>query len=352
MANKENNISINPNAQVIFNRKKSAPISVGDLMIGIEKGDRYILSKAITLVESNQIEDQSVANQLIDFCINKKPESLRIGITGTPGVGKSTFIDTLGTQIINENHKLAVLAIDPSSNISRGSILGDKTRMERLSMNLNAYIRPTPSADNLGGVARKTRETMILCEAAGFDTIIIETVGVGQSETAVYQLTDVFLLILQPGAGDELQGIKRGIMEMADILAINKADGERLSMAKFAKAAYTSALHLFQPKTSNWIPKVLTCSSTEENGILDIWNTIQSFQNLTIANNYKINKRNHQKLYWFEETFQNKLLNFYLENKEIADYKEELEMKILADTVTPFLAVDKLIQKIIDKYQK
>lgn len=343
MQNKNSHQSINPNALKFLNKQKSKTLSLSDLKSGISNGDRYILSKAITLIESNQIDDKIIASELIDYCVQKNNNALRIGITGTPGVGKSTFIDALGSQIISENHKLAVLAIDPSSSISKGSILGDKTRMEKLSQNLNAYIRPSASAKNLGGVARKTRETMLLCEAAGFDTIIIETVGVGQSETTVYQLSDLFLLLLQPGAGDELQGIKRGIMEMADIIAINKYDGERLQMAKQAKAAYTSALHLFQPKASNWIPKVITCSALENVGILELWKDIKSYHKLIQSNKFLDEKRNQQNLYWFKENLQQRILSHFYEHQDIANQFKMMELNVLQSKISPFNAVDELM---------
>lgn len=343
MQNKNSHQSINPNALKFLNKQKSKTLSLSDLKSGISNGDRYILSKAITLIESNQIDDKIIASELIDYCVQKNNNALRIGITGTPGVGKSTFIDALGSQIISENHKLAVLAIDPSSSISKGSILGDKTRMEKLSQNLNAYIRPSASAENLGGVARKTRETMLLCEAAGFDTIIIETVGVGQSETTVYQLSDLFLLLLQPGAGDELQGIKRGIMEMADIIAINKYDGERLQMAKQAKAAYTSALHLFQHKASNWIPKVITCSALENVGILELWKDIKSYHKLIQSNKFLDEKRNQQNLYWFKENLQQRILSHFYEQPDIANQFKMMELNILQNKISPFNAVDELM---------
>jgi len=349
MQNKNSNHSINPNVKKFLQKQKSKVLSISDLKSGISNGNRFVLSKAITLIESNQEDDKIVAKELIDFCVKQNNNSLRIGITGTPGVGKSTFIDTLGTQIISENHKLAVLAIDPSSSISKGSILGDKTRMEKLSQNLNAYIRPSASAENLGGVARKTRETMLLCEAAGFDTIIIETVGVGQSEITVYQLSDLFLLLLQPGAGDELQGIKRGIMEMADIIAINKYDGERKQMANQAKAAYTNALHLFQPKSSEWTPKVMTCSAIENVGIQELWQEINTYHQFIQSNNHKEEKRIQQNIYWFKENLQQRILSHFNTEPDLSNQFNMMKNKVLQKKVSPFEAVDELMDKIFPK---
>ena len=250
-------------AQQIQQFRKNIP-TAEELITGILEGDKTALSRAITLVESTNPEHLEKANEVIKGCLPHANNSIRIGITGVPGVGKSTFIEAFGTHLTSLGKKVAVLAVDPSSSISHGSILGDKTRMEELVKDKKAFIRPSASGGTLGGVARKTREAIILCEACGFDTIIIETVGVGQSETAVHSMVDFFLLLKISGAGDELQGIKRGIMEMTDTIVINKADGDNIVKAKLAKSEFNRALHLFPPKSSGWMPKVTTCSAYEK----------------------------------------------------------------------------------------
>ena len=247
-------------AENLKKHRKITP-SVKELFQGITKGDKTSLSRGITLIESTAIKHQRQAKELIEACLPYANKSIRIGITGVPGVGKSTFIEQFGKLLVDDGKKVAVLTIDPSSTLSKGSILGDKTRMEELVKEVNVFIRPSASGESLGGVARKTREAIILCEAAGFDTIIIETVGVGQSETAVHSMTDFFLLMKLAGAGDELQGIKRGIMEMADAIVINKADGENIKAAKLAKTEFNRALHLYPAKESGWNPKTITCSA-------------------------------------------------------------------------------------------
>ena len=280
---------------------------------GILAGDRVMLSRAITLVESRLASDQELAQQVINAVLPHAGNSVRIGITGVPGVGKSTFIEAFGSYLIKEqDKKLAVLAIDPTSQRSGGSILGDKTRMEALSMNPQAYIRPSPAGKSLGGVAKNTRETIILCEAAGFDTIIVETVGVGQSETAVHAMVDFFLLLMLAGAGDELQGIKRGIMEMADAIAITKADGGNVGKATSAQAEYQGALHLYPVGVSGWLPKVSVCSAVENTGLDTIWQTVSEYLSLTHTNGYFEKKRRDQNLQWMYEAIRQGLEdNFY-----------------------------------------
>ena len=255
--------SVNENAVENFRRSRKQLPTINEFVQGIKEGSRALLSQAITLIESALPEHQSLSQELIKRCLPLSGKSIRIGITGVPGAGKSTFIESFGGFLTAKGHHLAVLAIDPSSERSGGSILGDKTRMEELSADERAFIRPSPSGGTTGGVARKTRESIILCEAAGYDTIIVETVGVGQSETAVHSMVDFFLLLMIPGAGDELQGMKRGIMEMADMIVINKADGDTLTLARKAKTEYTNAMHLFPLPPSGWAPAVLTCSSLE-----------------------------------------------------------------------------------------
>lgn len=267
---------VNPYLKKMRTAKRRS-FTASEYVEGIVKGDTSILSQAVTLVESNLYEHQTLAQEVIEKCLPHACDSVRVGITGVPGAGKSTSIDTFGLHVLKRGGKLAVLAIDPSSERSKGSILGDKTRMEKLSIHPNAFIRPSPSAGSLGGVARKTRETIVLCEAAGYNNIFVETVGVGQSETAVHSMVDFFLLIQLAGTGDELQGIKRGIMEMADGIVINKADGSNIEKAKLAQAQFRNALHLFPPTPSGWTPQVLTYSGYYELGIAEVWDMIDKY---------------------------------------------------------------------------
>ena len=314
-----------------------------ELVDGILAGNITALSRAITLVESTNSNHLAKANEVINACLPHASKSIRIGITGVPGVGKSTFIEAFGKFLTSLGKKVAVLAVDPSSTISHGSILGDKTRMEELVKDKNAYIRPSASGETLGGVARKTRETITLCEACGFDTIIIETVGVGQSETAVHSMVDFFLLLKISGAGDELQGIKRGIMEMADAIVINKADGDNIRKAHFAKMEFNRALHLFPAKKSGWIPKTSTCSSITHEGIPLVWETIESFLDLTKTNNSFFEKRKEQNQYWMFETINEQLkLNFY-NQIEIQDLLEPTKKAVQNDEISPFAAAQKLL---------
>jgi LAO/AO transport system kinase len=310
---------------------------------GILKKDRVLLSQAITLIESAHPEHQKTAQEIIARCLPRANKSIRIGITGTPGVGKSTFIEAFGQYVIGQNRKVAVLAIDPSSQLNRGSILGDKTRMLHLSNDENAFIRPSPAGESLGGVARKTRETIILCEAAGFDTIIIETVGVGQSEVAVHSMVDFFLLLLQPGAGDELQGIKRGIVEMADMIAINKADEERILLAKQAKVAYQNALKLFPPKESNWLPQSIVCSALSKLGIDEIWEQVVDYQYFTKGNQYFEKHRQAQSKYWLQETIHNELQQLFYQNEKVKSLLPALEDAVIKGEESSFEAAKKLI---------
>jgi LAO/AO transport system kinase len=332
---------VNPNIYKIRHRKNILPAD--DYVKGIINGNINILSQAITLIESSLPEHNLLAQQIIEKCLNHSGKSIRIGITGVPGVGKSTFIEALGMEIVNSGNKLAVLAIDPSSEKSKGSILGDKTRMERLATHQNAFIRPSPSAGSLGGVARKTRETVILCEAAGFNTIFIETVGVGQSETSVHSMVDFFLLLMLAGAGDELQGIKRGIMEMSDAIAITKADSSNVIKANLAKAQYQNALHLFPPTESGWTPKVLTCSALENTGILAVWELINDYISQTSENEYFEKNRNKQSLYWMYETINEAIKkNFYCSDA-IKEKLKTIEKDILDNKVSSFKAAKILL---------
>ncbi len=341
--------SINPEVIRKFRLKKKVQLSVEEYVKGILEGNRTILGQAITLIESSLQEHINLAQEIIEKCLPHSGKSVRIGITGVPGVGKSTFIESMGRFITKQSGKLAVLAVDPSSEKSKGSILGDKTRMEELANDPNAFIRPSPSAGSLGGVARKTRETIILCEAAGFNVIFIETVGVGQSETAVHSMVDFFLLLMLAGAGDELQGIKRGIMEMADAITITKADGENVQRAEMAKVEYQNALHLFPPTESGWIPKVLTCSSFKRIGINKIWETIEDFINQAKDSNYFDKKRKEQARYWMYESINEALkTNFY--NEEGIKKKLQLfEENVLNGKMNSFLASRMIIDDYFNK---
>jgi len=340
--------SINPRIAERLKMKRKK-YSVDDYVNGILNGDRGILSQAITLIESSKFEHQKIAQEIIEKCLPYSGKSVRIGITGVPGAGKSTFIEAFGKHVTNNGHKLAVLAIDPSSERSKGSILGDKTRMEELSVDQNAYIRPSPSAGSLGGVARKTRESLILCEAAGFDTILIETVGVGQSETAVHSMVDFFLLIKIAGAGDELQGIKRGIMEMADAISINKADGNNIHKAQLARVQFENALHLFPQSPSGWNPKVLTCSAIEKTGIDSIWDTIMDYCSHTQQNGYFEHRRSEQAKYWMYETINDQLKDGFYQQKIIKEQIPDFEQKVLNDEMSSFVAAFKLLNTYFDE---
>ncbi len=328
----------------IKNRFKKEPLTVEQYFNGIRLGNRAVLSRAITLIESTRREDKQKASKLIDRCLPYSGNSFRIGITGVPGVGKSTFIEACGLSFINKGKKIAVLAIDPSSSRTKGSILGDKTRMERLSVNNHAFIRPSSSAGTLGGVARNTRESIILCEAAGFNTILIETVGVGQSETAVAQMTDFFLLLMLAGGGDELQGIKRGIMEMADLIVINKADGDNLQKANLAKREYQNALHLFPATQSGWKPEVVTASSIEGRGLTEIKNIIEKYIELTTKNGFLYHHRKQQLISIMKETVADALKDNFYNNNLIKTSIVRFEEKIMNGEITPYKAADKLLE--------
>ena len=328
--------------KTIKERRQEQP-SVTDLVHGIIKGDITALSRAITIIESVNPSHLEKANTIIKGCLPHANQSVRIGITGVPGVGKSTFIETFGTYLTSLGKKVAVLAIDPSSTLTKGSILGDKTRMEDLVKNQNAFIRPSPSGTSLGGVARKTRETIILCEAAGYDIIIIETVGVGQSETAVHSMVDFFLLLKLAGAGDELQGIKRGIMEMADAIAINKADGDNIKQATLAKVEFNRAMHLYPAKPSGWQPKVTLCSALKNEGINDLWKLIEDYLKLTKNNKYFEINRKDQNKFWLLQTIEDRLKSDFFNTPKI---KKELEIqlkRIEEGKTTPFAAAEKLL---------
>ncbi|MDR2025964.1 MAG: methylmalonyl Co-A mutase-associated GTPase MeaB [Prevotellaceae bacterium] len=339
---------VNPDAIARIRKNRKKPLTVEEYVEGILEGQITVLSKAITLVESFLDEHHEMAQAIIEKCLPYSGKSTRIGITGVPGAGKSTFIEAFGKKITSWGHKLAVLAIDPSSERSKGSILGDKTRMIELSCDPKAFIRPSPSAGSLGGVARKTRETVILCEAAGFDTVFIETVGVGQSETAVHSMVDFFLLLMISGAGDELQGIKRGIMEMANMIVINKADGNNVEKAMLAKAQYQSAMHLFPPAASGWIPKVLTASSKEKTGMGEIWATINKYLFLTENNGFFQSNRQEQTKFWMYETINEALQNSFYSNPQIRSLLKDYEDRVVSDRISSFVAAKELLNRYVE----
>jgi LAO/AO transport system kinase len=331
--------SINP----AFRAKKLSLKSAEEYAEGIRRGDRATLSQAITLIESTRDEYRRMGQDVLNMLLPSTGKSVRIGITGVPGVGKSTFIEAMGRHIIEEGKKLAVLAIDPSSSRSKGSILGDKTRMPWLSTHDNAFIRPSPTSGTLGGVAQKTRETMLLCEAAGYDTLFIETVGVGQSETTVHSMVDFFLLLMLAGAGDELQGIKRGIMEMADLIAINKAEGENISPAKRAKKEYENALSLFPPSASGWEPTVMTCSALNREGIEEIWSRIEEYVTLTKGNGYFSGRRKEQAAYWMHESIDQQLKEQFYSHPDVKKKLLNLEKAVEEGRMSPFNAASELM---------
>lgn len=335
------------------NRSKKRQFSVGEYVEGIVKGDITMLSRAVTLVESVKPEHQVLAQEVIEKCLPYSGNSVRVGISGVPGAGKSTSIDVFGLHVLEEKGgKLAVLAIDPSSERSKGSILGDKTRMEKLSVHPKSFIRPSPSAGSLGGVARKTRETIILCEAAGFDKIFVETVGVGQSETAVHSMVDFFLLIQLAGTGDELQGIKRGIMEMADGIIINKADGNNVEKAKLAAAHFRNALHLFPAPESGWTPQVLTYSGFYNIGVKEIWDMVYAYVDFVKKNGYFDYRRNEQAKYWMYETINEHLRDSFYQDPLIADMLEIKEKEVLNGQATSFTAAKKLLDVYFHQLKK
>ncbi len=322
--------------------KRRPEYSVDEYVKGILDGDMAILAQAVTLVESANEEHYIKAQKVIEKCLPHSGNSLRLGITGVPGAGKSTFVENIGMDIVSMDKKLAVLAIDPSSEKTKGSILGDKTRMEQLSVHKNAFIRPSPSAGSLGGVARKTRESIILCEAAGFDVIFVETVGVGQSEIAVHSMVDFFLLIQLAGTGDELQGIKRGIMEMADGIVINKADGTNIDKANLAKSHFQNALHLFPMPDSGWSPKVLTCSAFHHLNLDAVWKMITDYVEFTKENGYFAEKRLQQSKYWMYETIDQQLKNNFYFNPMVEAMLKQAEEDLINNKITPFIAANKL----------
>jgi len=329
----------------LVNISNTRTLNQKNLINNILNGDTVSLSRAITLIESKKNSDRKLANNILKECLSKnKTTSIRIGITGVPGVGKSTFIEALGTYLSKLEKKVAVLAVDPSSSITRGSILGDKTRMKNLVKDPSIYIRPSPAGNELGGVSNKTRESIILCESAGYDIILIETVGVGQSETSVYEMVDYFLLLKLAGAGDELQGIKRGIIEMADSIIINKSDGDNISAANQAQSEFSLALSLYPVKLSKWKPKVTTCSSINNNGIEEIWKDICDYFKLTKKNGYFLKNRNNQKRNWLMQTINNRIQDdFYNNSKTVIEIDNQIEL-LKKNKTTVLAAAEKIIK--------
>ncbi len=310
---------------------------------GIVDGDRILLSRAITLIESERREDQNLAREIVDLCLPRSGKSIRVGITGVPGVGKSSFIEALGGTLTAKGHKLAVLAVDPSSQVSGGSILGDKSRMTTLASDPNAFVRPSPSRGSLGGVARKTRETILLCEAAGYDIVLVETVGVGQSETVVHSMVDCFLLLMLAGAGDELQGVKRGIMEMAHLLAITKADGDNLVHARVARQQYRNALHLFPPTKTGWRPPVVLSSSVNRGGVLDVWTEAERFIAHIKSCGWFEKKRSQQAIQWMQDAIRDTLMDEFTQDPDVVARLPLLREQVLEGKVSPQRAADLLL---------
>ncbi|UCE93538.1 MAG: methylmalonyl Co-A mutase-associated GTPase MeaB [Flavobacteriaceae bacterium] len=318
-------------------------LDVKEYVRGVLEGNRVLLSRAITIVESNLASDKILAKDIIQSILPSSGKSIRIGITGVPGVGKSTFIEAFGKYLITQGHKVAILSIDPSSQRSKGSILGDKTRMEELAHMEEAYIRPSASGDTLGGVANKTGETMLLCEAAGYDVILIETVGVGQSETAVHGMTDFFLLLMLAGAGDELQGIKKGIMEMADMLVINKADGDNVRKSQMARRQYENALHIFPQSESGWTPVVTTASALKNTGIAEVWEKVLEFKKRVTENGYFNTNRKEQQIQWMYNNIHEELKNLFYNSEQVKKSLIQLEKDIIQSKVSPVKAAEIVI---------
>ncbi len=337
---------INSKAAEKFLDKSKTALDASGYIKGIKKKNKVLLSQAITLCESTKKEDHLLAEQILEASNAYQHKTLRIGITGSPGVGKSTFIEYLGNYLIEKGKKIAVLAVDPSSKITKGSILGDKTRMTNLSKNENAFIRPTASGSQLGGVARSTQETISLCEMAGYEIIIVETVGVGQSEYLVHSMTDVFLLLIQPGAGDELQGIKKGIVEMADVIVVNKADGDKIHDARQAKASYAKAIHLLSKRPDDWTVQVQSCSSLEQTGVEDIWDSVSTYKNHLIKRKEFIKKRKSQNLNFFQRSLKEGIWDLIFAKSQINKAVTELKTQILNGKINPFTASSLLLKKI------
>ncbi len=317
-----------------------APAELADLVRG---GDTMWLARAITLVESRRPDHREAAADLLTMLMPDTGGADRVGLTGVPGVGKSTFIDQFGSNLTAEGHKVAVLAVDPSSSRTGGAILGDKTRMERLSVDPNAFIRPSPAGGSLGGVARATRESILLCEAAGFDVVLVETVGVGQSETTVSEMVDIFVVLMLAGAGDELQGIKRGVLEIADLIAVNKADGDNVKRARMAAADYRRAIHLMNPASPNWTPPVLTCSALTNDGLPEIWEQIVTHRDKLAATGERQERRQRQQIGWMWSLIGDRLIDEFRDSPKVRARLEQVEASVLAGELPPAVAADQLL---------
>ena len=329
-------------ANSAHNRRRD--LTIEDYVQGVLQQDRTVIARAITLIESNSIKHLKLAQAVLKELLPYTGNSIRVGITGVPGAGKSTFIEVLGCQLIEQEHKLAVLAIDPSSSVTRGSVLGDKTRMEKLSRSEDCFIRPSPSSGNLGGVTRKTRETILICEAAGYDVIFVETVGVGQNEITVRSMVDFFLLLKISGAGDELQGIKKGVIELADAILINKADGDNLQRAEVAREEFSRALHYLKSPTFGWKPEVHTASALENSGIAKIWERIKIFEQQVKENGTFSNRRKTQMLEWLHAMIKERLETLFYQQPEIRRQLPQIEREVLEGTLPPTKAALKLLE--------
>jgi LAO/AO transport system kinase len=331
-------------------RRRRRRLSLSEYVEGVLGGDRTVLGQAITLIESSREEESDLAQDILEHCLSRTGNSIRVGITGVPGVGKSTVIDALGIYLTRQRgEKVAVLAVDPSSQVSGGSILGDKTRMQTLSADERAFIRPSPSSGSLGGVARRTRESMLLCEAAGYRNIIVETVGVGQSETAVRSMVDFFLLLMLSGAGDELQGMKRGIMEMTDLIAINKADGDNRDKARLAQRQYLNALHLFPPTLTGWRPRVITCSALTLEGIAGIWDVVREHNAWMKQKGWLEKMRRQQVKNWMYEVIEHGLKREFRASPKVMDALPKLEEQVLEGRLSSFRAAERLLRMYREK---
>jgi LAO/AO transport system kinase len=323
--------------------KARRQLSIPDYVAGVRDGDRTVLARAITLIESARPEHQAQAQALLVELLPHAGQAQRVGITGVPGVGKSTFIDAFGTLLTGQGHKVAVLAVDPSSTRTGGSILGDKTRMVHLAVDDRAYVRPSPTGGTLGGVARMTRETMLLCEAAGFDVILVETVGVGQSETVVAGMVDLFLALMLPGAGDELQGIKKGLLEVADLIAVNKADGDNLLRARQAVAHYRGAMRIIEPESASWRPPVLAVSALTGAGLPELWGEVLRHRTALEATGERAAKRRRQQVQWLRTMLEDRLMQELRRHPRVRALLPELERAVAEDRLTPALAVDRIL---------
>ena len=324
----------------------SAPLDLDTWAAAIRAGNRGALARAITLVESAREDHAALAHRLVQALLPDTGRAHRIGITGAPGVGESTLIDTLGTHLTQQGRKVAVLAVDPSSTLTGGSILGDKTRMTRLANDPNAFVRPSPSAGTLGGVAARSRETMLLCEAAGYDVVIVETVGIGQSETAVAGMTDVFLVLLMPGAGDELQGLKKGVIELSDLIAVNKADGDNVKRADAGAADYRAALHILAPRSAQWTPQVLTVSGLTGVGIPKLWTALERHRDIMAASGADAERRRGQQVQWLWDLLEARLRATMRTHPALKQRLPEIEADVAAGRLSPMLAIEEISKRL------